>query len=194
MLQLVTAVISALLNNVSTVLLLVPVTLAMTEELEVPTFPFLFGEIFASNVGGTATLIGDPPNMLIGSSAGLDFNAFLGNLAPVIVVVLAAQLVAVHLIWGRRLHASPECRAMFMGMNARGMITDPVLLRADRRRPWSGSGPELFYAACRAISGCQPLFDCRRRREYPSALSSRLASRSSLLRILSASFTLMCSR
>jgi Na+/H+ antiporter NhaD/arsenite permease-like protein len=83
MLQLVTAVLSALLNNVSTVLLLVPVTLAMTEELEVPAFPFLFGQIFASNVGGTATLIGDPPNILIGSSAGLDFNAFLINLAPV---------------------------------------------------------------------------------------------------------------
>ena len=129
MLQLVTAVLSALLNNVSTVLLLVPVTLAMTEELEVPAFPFLFAEIFASNVGGTATLIGDPPNILIGSSAGLDFNAFLVNLAPVTVVVLAAQLLAVHLIWGRRLHASPECRAMLMGMNAPGMITDPVLMR-----------------------------------------------------------------
>jgi Na+/H+ antiporter NhaD/arsenite permease-like protein len=129
MLQLVTAAVSALLNNVSTVLLVVPVTLAMTEELEVPAFPFLFAEIFASNVGGTATLIGDPPNILIGSAAGLDFNAFLINLGPVIVIVMAAQLVAVHLIWGRKLHAAPECRALLMGMNAPGMITDPVLLR-----------------------------------------------------------------
>ena len=129
MLQLVTALVSALLNNVSTVLLVAPVTLAITEELDVPAFPFLFAEIFASNIGGTATLIGDPPNILIGSSAGLDFNAFLFNLAPVIVVVLAVQLLMVHLVWGRKLNASPESRALVMGMNAPGLITDTVLLR-----------------------------------------------------------------
>jgi Na+/H+ antiporter NhaD/arsenite permease-like protein len=163
MLQLVTAVLSALLNNVSTVLLLVPVTLAMTEELEVPAFPFLFGEIFASNVGGTATLIGDPPNMLIGSSAGLNFNAFLVNLAPVIVVVLASQLITVHLIWGRRLHASPECRAMFMGMNAPGMITDPVLLRQAAcvlgavLLAFIFSGPLRLEAATIALTGAAVL-------------------------------------
>jgi Na+/H+ antiporter NhaD/arsenite permease-like protein len=163
MLQLVTAVLSALLNNVSTVLLLVPVTLAMTEELEVPAFPFLFAEIFASNVGGTATLIGDPPNILIGSSAGLDFNAFVTNLAPVIVVVMAAQLVAVHLIWGRRLHASPECRAMLMGMNAPGMITDPVLLRqavcvlGAVLLAFIFSGPLRLEAATIALTGAAVL-------------------------------------
>ena len=129
MLQLTTALLSALLNNVSTMLLVAPVTLAITEELDIPPFPFLFAEIFACNIGGTATLIGDPPNILIGSSAGLDFNAFLINLAPVIVLVLAAQLLVVHLIWGRKLHATPESRALVMGMNAPGMITDPVLLR-----------------------------------------------------------------
>jgi Na+/H+ antiporter NhaD/arsenite permease-like protein len=129
MLQLTTALVSAILNNVSTVLLVAPVTLAITEELDVPPFPFLFAEIFAANIGGTATLIGDPPNILIGSSAGLDFNAFVGNLAPVIGLVFAAQSLMVHLIWGRRLGASPESRALVMGMNAPGMITDPVLLR-----------------------------------------------------------------
>jgi Na+/H+ antiporter NhaD/arsenite permease-like protein len=163
MLQLVTAVLSALLNNVSTVLLLVPVTLAMTEELEVPAFPFLFAEIFASNVGGTATLIGDPPNILIGSSAGLDFNAFLINLAPVIVVVMAAQLVTIHLIWGRRLHASPECRAMLMGMNAPGMITDSVLLRqavcvlGAVLLAFIFSGPLRLEAATIALTGAAVL-------------------------------------
>jgi Na+/H+ antiporter NhaD/arsenite permease-like protein len=163
MLQLVTAVLSALLNNVSTVLLIVPVTLAMTEELQVPAFPFLFGEIFASNVGGTATLIGDPPNILIGSSAGLDFNAFLINLAPVIVVVMAAQLVAVHLIWGRKLHASAECRALLMGMNAPGMITDPVLLRqavcvlAAVLLAFIFSGPLRLEAATIALTGAAAL-------------------------------------
>jgi Na+/H+ antiporter NhaD/arsenite permease-like protein len=129
MLQLTTALVSALLNNVSTVLLLAPVTLAITEELEVPAFPFLFAEIFASNIGGTATLIGDPPNILIGSSAGLAFDAFLRNLAPVIAAVFAVQLLMVHLVWGRKLKASAERRALVMGMNAPGLIADPVLLR-----------------------------------------------------------------
>ncbi len=129
MLQLTTALVSALLNNVSTVLLVAPVTLVIAEELDLPPFPFLFAEIFACNIGGTATLIGDPPNILIGSSAGLDFNAFVLNLTPVIVLVLAAQLLMVHVIWGRKLNATPESRALVMGMNAPGMITDPVLLR-----------------------------------------------------------------
>jgi Na+/H+ antiporter NhaD/arsenite permease-like protein len=128
MLQLTTALLSAVLNNVSTVLLVAPVTLAITEELDVPPFPFLFAEIFASNIGGTATLIGDPPNILIGSAAGLDFNAFLSNLAPVVVLVFLAQVFMVHLVWGRKLSASAECRALVMGMNAPGMIADPILL------------------------------------------------------------------
>ena len=114
-----------------------------------PPFPFLFAEIFACNIGGTATLIGDPPNILIGSSAGLDFNAFLFNLAPVVVVVLAAQLLAVHLIWGRKLHATPESRALVMGMNAPGMIIDPVLLRQSVCV--IGRGPAGFRI-CRAAA------------------------------------------
>ncbi len=129
MLQVTTALVSAILNNVSTVLLVAPVTLAITEELDVSPFPFLFAEIFAANIGGTATLIGDSPNILIGSAAGLDFNAFLSNLAPVIVLIFAVQTLMVHLIWGRKLSATPESRALVMGMNAPGMITDPVLLR-----------------------------------------------------------------
>jgi Na+/H+ antiporter NhaD/arsenite permease-like protein len=128
MLQLTTAVLSALLNNVSTVLLVAPVTLVIVEELDLPAFPFLFAEIFASNIGGTATLIGDPPNILIGSSAGLNFDAFLVNLTPVVVLVMAVQLFMVHAIWGRKLHATPESRTLVMGMNAPGMITDRVLL------------------------------------------------------------------
>jgi Na+/H+ antiporter NhaD/arsenite permease-like protein len=127
-LQLTTAVLSAVLNNVSTVLLVAPVTLAIAEELDVPAFPFLFAEIFACNIGGTATLIGDPPNILIGSSAGLDFNAFLLNLGPVIAIIMAVQMLMIHLLWGRKLRASPESRALVMGMNAPGMITDRVLL------------------------------------------------------------------
>jgi Na+/H+ antiporter NhaD/arsenite permease-like protein len=129
MLQLATALLSAVLNNVSTVLLIVPVTLVIAEELEVPPFPFLFAEVFAANIGGTATLIGDPPNILIGTQAGLDFNAFLANVAPVAGLIMLVQAMMVHIIWGRGLQASPEGRVLVMGMNAPGMITDWVLLR-----------------------------------------------------------------
>ncbi|NJO54336.1 MAG: ArsB/NhaD family transporter [Bacteroidales bacterium] len=129
LLQLVTAVLSALLDNVTTVLLIVPVTLAITRELKVPAYPFLFAEIFASNIGGTATLIGDPPNILIGSLVGLDFNAFVYHLAPVVVVVLAAQVVMIHLLWGRGLKATPEDRAHVMAMREIDTIEDWPLLK-----------------------------------------------------------------
>src|SRR5215203_5513508 len=129
LLLLTTAILSALLDNVTTVLLIVPVTLAITRELDVPPYPFLFAEIFASNIGGTATLIGDPPNILIGSLAGLDFNAFVIHLAPVIVVVLAVQVLMIHLLWGRTMHSTPARRALVMGMSARAAIVDQVLLK-----------------------------------------------------------------
>src|SRR5205085_11238043 len=96
LLQVPTAKLSAFLDNVTTVLLIVPVTLAITKELEVPPYPFLFAEIFASNIGGTATLIGDPPNILIGSQVGLSFNDFVIHLTPVIIVVMAAQALITH--------------------------------------------------------------------------------------------------
>jgi Na+/H+ antiporter NhaD/arsenite permease-like protein len=129
LLQLTTAVVSAFLNNVTTVLLIAPVTLVITRELEVPPYPFLFAEVFASNIGGTATLIGDPPNILIGSLAGLDFNAFIVHLAPAIVVVMAAQALTIHLLWGKAMKSTPEHRARVMAMRAGDAILDPVLLR-----------------------------------------------------------------
>src|SRR5206468_12983510 len=110
LLQITTAVVSALLDNVTTVLLIVPVTLAITRELEVPVYPYLFAEVLASNIGGTATLIGDPPNILIGSLAGLDFNAFVFHLTPVIVLVMAAQALMIHLVWGKAMKSTPEHR------------------------------------------------------------------------------------
>ena len=129
LLQLATAVLSAFLDNVTTVLLIVPVTLAITKELEVPPYPFLFAEVFASNIGGTATLIGDPPNILIGSLAGLDFNAFVVNLTPVIIVVLAAQTIMIHLIWGKDLRSTAEHEARIMAMKAVSTIEDWLLLK-----------------------------------------------------------------
>ncbi|WP_200808690.1 SLC13 family permease [Tistlia consotensis] len=123
-----TAVLSACLDNVTTVLLIAPVTLAVTRQLGVPPYPFLFAEIMASNIGGTATLIGDPPNIIIGSATGLGFNAFILNVAPVIVLILAVQLVTTHLFWGRKMHAEPQARAAVMALDERAAITDRPLL------------------------------------------------------------------
>ena len=128
-LQVATALLSAFLNNVSTVLLIVPVTLVHRRGAGIRSFPFLFAEVFASNIGGTATLIGDPPNILIGTSAGLDFNDFIVNVAPVTVLVMAVQAAMVHFICGAGLRASPESRVLVMGMNAPGLINDWALLR-----------------------------------------------------------------
>lgn len=124
----VTAVLSALVDNVTTVLLIAPVTFLITEQLEVSPIPYLILEALASNIGGTATLIGDPPNIIIGSAADLSFNDFLFNLGPVVVVCLAALLlVAIFFIRGQA-HVSSEVRARVMEMNASRAIRDRKLL------------------------------------------------------------------
>lgn len=129
MLSVVTAVLSALLDNVTTVLLVTPVTLMVARELEVSPYPFLFAEIFASNIGGTSTLIGDPPNILIGSATGLSFNDFVVNLAPVVAVIMGLQLLATHVIWGRKMHASAAARERILSFRPADAITDRALLR-----------------------------------------------------------------
>jgi Na+/H+ antiporter NhaD/arsenite permease-like protein len=128
-LALATALFSALLDNVTTVLLMVPVTIAIAKQLKVPAYPILVTEVLASNVGGTATLIGDPPNIMIGSAAGLTFNDFVLNLTPAILVILAVNVVLIHWLWGRRSHAAEEDRQRVLAMNERELITDPTLLR-----------------------------------------------------------------
>jgi Na+/H+ antiporter NhaD/arsenite permease-like protein len=129
MMSIVTAVFSAFLDNVTTVLLTVPVTMLITDALKVRPYPFLFAQIFASNIGGTATLIGDPPNIMIGSATGLTFNDFGWHLTPVIIVVMAATMVPLYFIWGRHLHASPEDRRRVMEFNEDEAITDHRLLK-----------------------------------------------------------------
>jgi len=129
MLQVVTAVVSALLDNVTTVLLVVPVTLVICERLKVKPYPLLVSQIFASNIGGTATLIGDPPNILIGSMVDLSFNDFVLNLAPAIVGIQIVALGAFHLVWGRGLSATAEARAAVMAFRERDAIRDPLLLK-----------------------------------------------------------------
>ncbi len=129
LLSIITAAVSTLLNNVTVVLLIVPVTLAVTRELKVTPYPFLFAEVFASNIGGTATLIGDPPNVIIGSAAGLSFNDFIVHLTPVIVVTMLAQLLITHLVWGRAMRAASEDRGRVMAMVRREAIVDARLFQ-----------------------------------------------------------------
>lgn len=129
MLSVVTACASAFLDNVTTVLLVVPVTLVITEALRANPYPFLFSQIIASNIGGTATLIGDPPNILIGGQVGLSFNDFFLNLAPVVVIVLIVHVISIHLIWGRRMTAPTELRERVMDFDEKSVISDPRLLK-----------------------------------------------------------------
>jgi Na+/H+ antiporter NhaD/arsenite permease-like protein len=129
MLSIVTAIFSALLDNVTTVLLIAPVALLITDALRITPYPYLFSIIFASNIGGTATLIGDPPNIMIGSAVGLTFNDFLFNLAPIAAMVFLLTLVPIYFIWGRKLYAAPEDREQVMAFNEREAITDVRLLK-----------------------------------------------------------------
>lgn len=127
-LVLVTAVLSALLDNVTTVLLIAPVTLLITDALKISAYPYLFAEIFAANVGGTATLIGDPPNIMIGSAVGLGFNDFIINLAPLVLLLLPITLLPIYLIWGRKLRATDEDRERIMNYREADAIRDRRLL------------------------------------------------------------------
>jgi Na+/H+ antiporter NhaD/arsenite permease-like protein len=129
MLSLVTAIFSAVLDNVTTVLLIAPVTLLICQELEIDPYPFLYAEIFASNIGGTATLIGDPPNIMIGSAVGLSFNQFILNLAPIIPVILAVTLGFIYVAWGRNMYAGIEARQRIMNFRENEAITDVRLLK-----------------------------------------------------------------
>lgn len=125
---LITGIASAFLDNVTTVLLIVPVTLVLTDTLELNPIPFLVPEILIANIGGTATLIGDPPNIMIGSATGLGFMDFLFNLGPVVVVIFIVTMIAFK--YGYRIHyrASDENKRKVMKMNEKLAIKDPVLM------------------------------------------------------------------
>lgn len=128
-LSVVTAVLSAFLDNVTAVFLIVPVTFAITSTLQLRAFPFLVAEIMASNIGGTATLIGDPPNIMISGPAGLGFFDFLVNLAPVAAVVFSITLALLLVVFRRYLVGDPELRAEVMNMRPRDYLHDTALLR-----------------------------------------------------------------
>ncbi|MFZ5651406.1 MAG: SLC13 family permease [Bacillota bacterium] len=128
-LGLITAVLSALLDNVTTVLLIVPVTFAIARQLQVNVIPFLIVEILASNIGGTATLIGDPPNIMIGSATKLGFMDFVINLTPLVVVVYALTIFILKIIYRRQINTSPELMRSIMAMDENAEIKDHALLK-----------------------------------------------------------------
>tara|TARA_R110002124_G_scaffold64985_2_gene177533 strand:+ start:334669 stop:336015 length:1347 start_codon:yes stop_codon:yes gene_type:complete len=127
-LSLITAVFSALLDNVTTVMLIVPITLLLTEQLKLKSYPFLFSQIFFSNVGGTATLIGDPPNILIGSAVGYGFMDFVYNVGPPALVVGLFLIIFFDVLWGRKMKTSMRARAHLLRYDASSALTDKVLL------------------------------------------------------------------
>lgn len=128
MLFLVTAVFSALLDNITTVVMLAPIAMLLAGELGVTPFPFLITIIFASNIGGTATLIGDPPNVMIGSQAGLGFNDFITNLAPIIAVISLAVIGLILLFFRGKLNVNNQNRARIMDFDEKKMIKNKKTL------------------------------------------------------------------
>lgn len=129
LLAFITALASALLDNVTTVLLIVPVTLTLTAKLKINPVPFLISEIIASNIGGTATLIGDPPNIMIGSAAGLSFNAFANNLAPVSMVILLITILLLVLLYRKDLQVNEADRLIILTRCYKDEIKDWRLLK-----------------------------------------------------------------
>ncbi len=128
-LTLVTALASALLDNVTTVLLIVPVTYAITDRLNISPIPFLFAEIIASNIGGTSTLIGDPPNIMIGSAAGLGFMDFVTNLALPVMVILLITIVIMLFMFRKQLQTSDDRIQSIFELNEMEFIKDWRLLK-----------------------------------------------------------------
>ena len=124
-----TAVCSALLDNVTTVLLTVPITFSITQQLKVDVKPFLIAQILSSNIGGTATLIGDPPNIMIGSAVGLNFADFVLNLTLPAIFIFFVTIGILLLLYGKELHTQPELQDKVMSLDENAQINDPTLLK-----------------------------------------------------------------
>ncbi len=140
LLVVITAIASALLDNVTTVLLIAPVTFLVCDRLDLPVVPFLIAEIMASNIGGTATLIGDPPNIIIASRADLTFNDFVVNLAPVVVILLLVFLIVIRVMFRKSFTVSPDHVDSVMAHECPHRDQGPRPLGQEPRRPGSGAG------------------------------------------------------
>ncbi|MBI9099332.1 MAG: ArsB/NhaD family transporter [Spirochaetaceae bacterium] len=126
--SILTAILSALLDNVTTVLILTPVIILISVELGLNPIPFIISSALASNIGGMATLIGDPPNIMIGSAAGLGFTDFIINLGPLVLILLFSHCVLILLFFKKKMEVSMERRARIMEFDERASITDKALL------------------------------------------------------------------
>ncbi len=124
-----TALFSALLDNVTTVLLITPVVLLITEQLGIKAFPYLFATIISSNIGGTSTLIGDPPNIIIGSAIGFSFLDFVVNLGPVVLLLMLLLMITLYLIFRKQLRVDKQARERIMNFDENEAITDSSLLK-----------------------------------------------------------------
>ncbi len=124
-----TALLSAFLDNVTTVILVAPITILVTQVMDIPTIPFLILEAIFSNIGGTATLIGDPPNILIGSKGNLTFNEFILNLTPVVLIIAIVVLALTVLFFGRSMRVSDAARERILRAKPRLAITEPRKLK-----------------------------------------------------------------
>lgn len=127
-LGLFTAITSAFLDNVTTVILIMPITFAIAKKLDIDPIPFLLTEIFSSNIGGTATLIGDPPNIIIGSAGGLSFIDFVKELTPVILVIMCVVITILSFIFRKKLHASQDKMDEVAQIDNSHTITDKALM------------------------------------------------------------------
>lgn len=123
-----TAIFSAFLDNITTVLLIAPISILIAQELRISPIPFLIVQIFASNIGGTATLIGDPPNVMIGSAADLSFMDFLVNLAPLIIIELLVFSLIFYFLFKNKLNVTNESRARIMDFNEIKLLKNNNLL------------------------------------------------------------------
>lgn len=128
-LSVITALLSALLDNVTTVLLIVPVTFSIARSLEISPMPILISEILASNIGGTSTLIGDPPNIMIGSAVGLGFMDFIKNLAPVVIIIMIVTIYLLKFIYRKSFTVREELKKNIMAMDENKEIKDSKLLK-----------------------------------------------------------------
>ena len=128
-LSLVTGILSAFLDNVTTILLILPITLSVASDLKLNPIPFIIAEIFASNAGGTATLIGDPPNIMIGSQTGLSFIDFLSNVAVIAIPILVLTSIIFAFIYKKQLTTDDSLRAKVLEANENECIKDHVLLK-----------------------------------------------------------------
>ena len=143
LLAVLTAVFSAMLDNVTTVLLMAPVTLAISKRLELNPISFLLCEAMSSNIGGTATLVGDPPNIMISSKAELGYLDFLFMLGPIAVVIMVVFLGMMWLLFGRNMTVAPHLRDAVLLLNPKDAIRDQGLLR---RCLWALGAVNLGFA------------------------------------------------